>query len=174
MSGWVFEASAPARRSGWQRAGRKARTSKQRQVPSFALLERFVEAGGALGPINAKGGSSYSVALRGVGIHSDTGAETEAGTIRLRPCGFLHGTTPAQVGLRRDCLSVPMARTDKKWPPRGAAEVELIVMKEVTFQLPRPECPAWLPSGRSPLRSFRGRDCRAPGAVPSHLPEPRR
>jgi len=158
-------------------------------VPSFALLERVVEARGMSGPINAKGGSSYSVALRGVGVHSGTSSQArkipaestvDAGSIvdrglRAVGNGYGYGNDPASsFGLRRDCLSVPRARTDKKWPPRGAAEVELIVMKEVTFQLPRPECPAWLPSGRSPLRSFRGRDCRAPGAVPSHLPEPRR
>jgi hypothetical protein len=57
-----------------------------------------------------------------------------------------YGDDPASsFGLRRDCLSVPQARTDKKWPPRRAADVELIVIKEFTFQSPRPERQAWLP-----------------------------
>jgi hypothetical protein len=119
-----------------KRTGRRARTSEHHQVPSFALFEPVVESRGALGPINAKGGSSYSVALRGVGVHS--GAFSEA---RRE-----NGNDPASsFGLRRDCLSVPQARTDKKWPPRGAAEVEVIVMKEFTFQSPRPGPPVWLP-----------------------------
>ncbi len=57
--------------------GRKARTSEHRQVPSFALLERVVEARGMSGPINAKGGSSYSVALREGGGPSESGSGSE-------------------------------------------------------------------------------------------------
>jgi len=104
-----------------------------------ALLERVAEARGTSGPINAKGGSSYSVALREVG----------------GPFG--HG----------------LARV-KKWPPRRAAEVELIEIKEFTFQPLQPGCQAWHPSGRSPLRSFHGRDYPAQRAAPSHLRGPRR
>jgi hypothetical protein len=46
---------------------RKALAGEHRQVPFFALLEEVAEARGTSGPINAKGGSSYSVALRGAG-----------------------------------------------------------------------------------------------------------
>jgi hypothetical protein len=43
---------------------RKALAGEHRQVPFFALLEEVAEARGTSGPVNAKGGSSYSVALR--------------------------------------------------------------------------------------------------------------
>jgi len=80
---------------------------------------------------------------------------------------------PGPLGAVADAVSRTRRRV-KNWPPRRAAEVELIEIKEFTsFQPLRPGCQAWHPSGRSPLRSFRGRDCRALCAAPSHLREPR-
>ena len=153
---------------GWHIAHRSERRKEASVALSgSALRERRAQASTArchlshCWSVSSKPELCQSQSMRKVAPHTRWRCErfafitTGTGTIRLRPSDYAVIVCPC----RRHGQT-------KKWPPRRAAEGELIAMKEFTFQPPRPGFRVWPPRERSRPRSSRGRDCPAPHAAP--------